>query len=99
MGASESLQANGELHVAGADDVLDLEVGELGIEAELLNDASVLARRQLAVGLRLCASDHHLARSEDQCSRLWVADTHDDGSETLRVVLGVSCVQCDRLEV
>ena len=90
MGAGEALQTDGELHVARPDDVLDLEVCEFRIEAQLLNDARVLARCQLAVGLALCASHHHLARGEDERRRLWIANAHDDGSETLGVVLCVA---------
>lgn len=40
----EALKPDGESHIARAHDVLDLEVEELGREAELLNDACVLAR-------------------------------------------------------
>jgi len=39
----KSLQTNGEFDVATADDVLDFEFRKLGIEAEFLNDTSVLA--------------------------------------------------------
>lgn len=99
MGAGKTLETDRELDVARANDVLDLEVGELGVEAELLDDARVLARCQLAVGLALCAGDDHLPRGEDQRRGLGVSDTHDDGSETLRVVLGVARMQCDRLEI
>ena len=83
----KTLQTDGELDVARADNVLDLEVGELGIEAELLDDAGVLARGKLRVILRLGTSDDHLAGRKDERSRLGLADTHDDGSETLRIVL------------
>ena len=41
----QPLQSNGELDVAGANDVLDLEFRELCVEAELLNNAGVFARR------------------------------------------------------
>lgn len=81
--AGQTLQANRELDVAGANDVLDLEVRELGIEAKLLDDARVLARRQLRVILRLGTGDDHLARGKDQSGGLGLADTHDDSSETL----------------
>ena len=37
------LQANRELDVTTANDVLDFELGKLGVESKLLNDASVLA--------------------------------------------------------
>jgi len=43
---SQAFKSNGELDVARADNVLNLEVGELGVETELLNDSSELARRK-----------------------------------------------------
>ena len=54
---------------------------------------------KLGIILGFGARDHHLARSEDQGGRLGFADTHDDGGETLRIVLRVSSVQRDRLEI
>ena len=47
MSAGEAFEADGKLDVARADDVLDLEVRELGVEPKLLNDPSVLARGKL----------------------------------------------------
>ena len=79
----EALQTNGELHVATADDVLDLEFRELGIEAELLDDPCIFARRQPRVVLALRTSDDHLARREDQSGCLRITDTHDNRGETL----------------
>ena len=79
----ESLQTNGELDIATANDVLDFEFRKLGVEAELLNNASVLARRQPRVVLRLRARDDHLSRRENQRSRLGITDPHNDGGETL----------------
>ena len=79
----QALKTNGELDVAAADDVLDLELGELRVEAKLLNDTCVLARRKARVVLRLGTGDDHLARREDEGSGLGVANTHDDGRETL----------------
>jgi hypothetical protein len=43
MATRQTLQTNWELDVAGANNVLDLEVRELCVEAELLNDTRVLA--------------------------------------------------------
>lgn len=80
----QTLQTDGELDVAGADNVLDLEVGELGVETELLDDTRVLARSQLRVILRLGTGDDHLARGKDQGGGLGLTDPHDDGGETLR---------------
>ena len=79
----ETLKTNGELHVTRADDVLDLELGELGVEPELLDDTRIFAARQTRVVLALRTSDDHLARREDERGGLGVADTHDDGRETL----------------
>ena len=72
---------------------------EFGIEAKLLNDTSVLAASKFAVILRLGSSDDHLATGEDESGRLGLTDTHDHGSETLGVVLGVTGVQRNGLEV
>lgn len=42
----QTLQTDGELHgVTRTNDVLNLELGELGIEAKLLHDTRVLVRR------------------------------------------------------
>jgi len=55
---SKTLQTDGELDVAGTNNVLDLEVGELGVESELLDDTSVLARSELGIILRLGTSNN-----------------------------------------
>jgi len=72
---------------------------EFGIEAKLLDDTSVLAASEFAVILRLGSSDDHLATGEDESGRLGLTDTHDHGSETLGVVLGVTGMQCYCLQV
>ena len=79
----ETLETNREFHVARAHDVLDLELGELGVEAKLLHDTRVLARRQARVVLGLGASDDHLARGEDKRCRLGITNTHDHSRKTL----------------
>jgi hypothetical protein len=83
----QTLETNGELDVTRPNDVLNLEVGELGIEAELLDDARVLARGKLRVIFRLCTRDNHLAARKDQRRGLGLANTHDDSGETLGIVL------------
>jgi hypothetical protein len=80
---SQTLQADGEFDITGTDDVLDLEVRELGVETEFLDDTSVLAGSKLGVILRLGTGDDHLARGEDQSGGLGLTDTHDDGGKTL----------------
>ncbi len=79
----KSLQANGELYVTTTHDVLNFELGELRVEAKLLNDTRVLARREPRVVFRLGTRDNHLPRREDQGGGLWVAYAHDDSCKTL----------------
>lgn len=43
MAVRQPLQSNRKLDIATPDNVLDLEIHEFGIEAELLDDTSVLA--------------------------------------------------------
>lgn len=61
MARCKTFQTNGKLDVAGANDVLDLEVRELRIETKLLDDTSILAGCKLGIILRLGSSDDHLA--------------------------------------
>jgi hypothetical protein len=49
MATGKTLKTDRELDVGGTDNVLDLEVGELRVEAKLLDDTSVFARRQLGI--------------------------------------------------
>lgn len=79
----EAFETDGELDVARSDNVLDLKVHELGREAELLDDAGVLARCQARELLVLGTGAHHLTRRKDERRRLGLANTHDDGRETL----------------
>jgi len=95
----EALEAQAEADVDAAHDVLDLEVHELGAEAELLDDARVLAGGEARVVLGLGARAHHLARAEDEGGGARRADAHDHGREPLRVVLGVARVQRDLLQL
>jgi hypothetical protein len=119
MSRSQTLETDGKLDVAGADDVLDLEVLERSAEAKLLDDARVLARCQTLSGLsvyrcvyphtqmrttyrvilRLGASHDHLSRREDKRRRLGFTNAHDYSRKSLGVVLGISGMESDRLEV
>ena len=51
---------------------------KLGVGTKLLNDASVLARRQPRVVLRLRTHNDHLSRRKNEGSRLGIADPQDD---------------------
>jgi hypothetical protein len=84
VGVCQTLQTNGEFDITTSDDVLDLEIHELGVESELLDDTSVLARSKSRVIFRLGTRNDHLARREDQRCRLWIANTHDNSGETLQ---------------
>lgn len=117
MTRRKAFKTDWELDVARADNILDLEISELSVEAELLNNSCVFARRQARVlelvskhgawditlqgptVLRFGTSDYHLARSKDECSSLRLADAHDDSSETLWIVLRISCVKRDGLQI
>lgn len=97
--ACQTFETDRELDVARANNVLNLEVRKLRVEAKLLDDTSVLAAGKLAVILGLGTSDDHLARGEDQGGRLGLTDTHDDGGKTLWVVFGITGVQGDGLQI
>lgn len=88
MAACQALQTNGKLDVARAHNVLDLEIGELGIEPQLLDDSRVLARCEFRIVFRLGAGHDHLARREDESGCLGFTDAHDDGRETLEESAG-----------
>lgn len=66
-----------------ADNVLNLKVCKLGLEAELLDDSSILASGQPRVVFRFGARDDDLARSKDESGRFGFTNSHDDRSETL----------------
>lgn len=83
MARSQTFETNGEFDVARTDNVLDLEIRELGIETELLNDARIFPRGKLRVILGLGTGHDHLARGKDKSGGLGLADAHDDGGETL----------------
>ena len=90
---NQALQADGELDIAAAHHVLNLEIEELCLETELLHNAGVLPGCEPRVLFTLSPGAHHLARTEDQSRRSWLADSHDDGSESFRVVLCVTGMQ------
>ena len=73
--------------------------GELCVEPQLLDNPRVFAGSETAVVLRLGTSDDHLSTRKDQSRCLGLTDTHDNRSETLGVVLSVTRVQSDGLEV
>lgn len=99
MTRRKAFKTNWELDIAGADNVLDLEIRELGVKAELLDDSCVFARRQARVVLRFGTSNHHLAGSKDQCGSLGLTDTHNDSGETLWIVFRIPRVKRNGLQI
>lgn len=83
MTTREAFQADGKFNIARANNVLDLEIYELGVEPKLLNDPSVFTRGELGVILGLSASNDHLARGKDQSRSFWFTNAHDNGSKAL----------------
>jgi hypothetical protein len=73
--------------------------GELCVEPQLLDNPRIFAGSEAAVVLRLGTSHNHLSTRKDQSSRLGLANTHDDSGETLRVVLSVTSVKSDSLQI
>jgi len=83
MGKRQTLQPDRKPHITTADNVLNLEFLELGVEAQLLDDSRVFTGGETRVVLGLGPGNDHLSGSEDQSGGLGVTNTHDDGSETL----------------
>ena len=79
----ESFETNRKLDVTAPDHVLNLKLGEARREPQLLDNASVLARRLAAVLLALRTRHDHFARGENQGRRLWLANSHNDRSKAL----------------
>src|SRR5690349_4339167 len=99
MIVSKAFQANWKLDIARPDDVLNLEVHELGGKPELLHDTRILSRSKAALFLAFCARADHLSRRKDEGRGLRFANAHNHGSESLRVVLCVSGVEGNCLQV
>lgn len=83
MAVCKTLQANGELDITAAHDVLNFELRELGIEAQFLHDTRIFTRRQTRIVLRLRARHDHLARCKDEGGSLRISNTHNDSREAL----------------
>lgn len=90
----QGFKGNGEPDVAGADDVLDLELLELdqGV-AHFLNHLGIGLGGGVGLVLALGTCDDHLTRAENEGGSLRLTNTNDDGGETLGVVLGIPAVQ------
>lgn len=99
MRKSKTFKSNRELDVTTADDILNLELGKLCLKAKLLNDTSILASSKPREFLTLGTSDDHLATGKDKGRCLGLADSHDHGRKTLRIIFSITGVQGDRFQI
>lgn len=83
VAAGQTLKTNWKLDVARPNDIVNLELGEFSVEAQLLTDTSVVATCKLAIVFKIGASDDHPPRGKNERRRLGFADTHDHSCETL----------------
>jgi hypothetical protein len=67
-----------------SNNVLNLELAESSIKAQLLDDSSVLAAGQSRVVFALCTRHDHFPTGKDERSRFGLSDSHDDGGKTLQ---------------
>jgi len=96
----EGFKGNGEPDVAGADDVLDLELLELDQRvAYLFDHLGIGLSGGIGLFLALSTCDDHLTRAEDESSSLRLTNTDDDGGKTLGVVLGIPAIQSNLPQV
>ena len=66
MLGSKTFQSDWELDVTRADNVLNLEIRELGTEAEFLDDSSVFARCEFAIVFGFLYEYEHMSSLEVQ---------------------------------
>lgn len=83
MAGGKPFKTDRELDITRTNDILNLKVGELRVEPELLDDTSVFARCKFRIIFRLSTSDDHFAGGEDQRCSFRLANTHNHSSETL----------------
>ena len=99
MSEDETLKSDGELDIATANHILNLEVFKLCRESQFLHYSGVFPSGKSRVLLRLGSCAHHLPGAEDEGSCPRLSNSHDDGRASLGVKLGVPSVQSDLLEV
>jgi len=85
------LEVDLEVDRAAAHHVLDLEAGEFDLSVDGGPDLlRVLLRSFFTLLFSFCAGDDHLARFENESGGPRLLDSHDDGGESLGVVLAVA---------
>ncbi len=91
MTGREAFKTDRKLDVARADNVLDLEIHELGIETKLLNDSCVFTRRQARVfEAKTSVSSRHKTLREPTILRFGTSDYHLAGSKDQSGSLGLT---------
>lgn len=95
----EVLEADGEAKVDSGYQVLNFEIDELHIVAELLDNSSKLSRCQVGVDFVPGTCAHQFARPKDERSASWLSDSHYDPMKSLWIVLGVPRSEVDLLEI
>jgi hypothetical protein len=95
----QSFQSDIEFDIATSHHVLNFEIRELGVKAQLLDDTGVLPRGQLGFALAFGAGTHHFARAENQGGRSRLTDPHNDGRKPFGIVLCVARFHCNLFEI
>lgn len=79
---------------------MDFEICKFDSESNLFNLFGIQFGSSSAELFRLGSSANHLARSENESSRLFrVSDSHDDSSESLWIVFGILSLEGDVSQV
>jgi len=68
-------------------------------KSQLLDDSCVLSRSEARVSLAFCTGTNHFTATEYQCGGSWFSYSHDDGCKSFWIVLGVSSMQSDLLQI
>jgi len=99
FGVEEPFQSDGEFDIHGGQQVDNLEISELNVEIQVLEDLGELSHSQFSVIHGLGTHANHFSRSVDQSGSLRVSQPHNDGRESLGIVLGITSLQGDQLEI
>ena len=100
VGSNKPLQPNGELYIDRRDDILNFEFFKLNVWAHnLLDNPRVLSRSLVALLFSFRPGDNNFAAAEDECSCLRVTNSHHYRSKSLGVVLSITRMLGDPLQV
>jgi len=88
------LRSNGELDIATANDIRDLEFEELGVEAKIHAYLQEVKRESSSDFVPVTT-----VLQEAKITRLGITNTHDYSGESLWIVLGIVSMQRERLQI